>query len=96
MDMNTIVNRQYLTTPNPPFLSRISPVTMFKLLTGYRPFTDDNFNTFVEMATTMNALVREHCDSPEYAILFQEVPFPSFLSPEAKDLIRYAFGYGLV
>lgn len=63
-------------------------VTMFKLLTGYRPFTDDNFNTFVEMATTMNALVREHCDSPEYAILFQEVPFPSFLSPEAKDLIR--------
>lgn len=62
-------------------------VTMFKLLTGYRPFTDDNFNTFVEMATTMNQLVREHCDSPEYAILFQEVPFPSFISPEAKDLI---------
>lgn len=62
-------------------------VTMFKLLTGYRPFTDDNFNTFVEMATTMNALVREHCDSPEYAILFQEVPFPSFISPDAKDLI---------
>jgi hypothetical protein len=39
--------------------------------TGYRPFTDDNFNTFVEMATTMNNKVREHCDSPEYAILFQ-------------------------
>jgi hypothetical protein len=38
---------------------------------GYRPFTDDNFNTFVEMATTMNNKVREHCDSPEYAILFQ-------------------------
>jgi protein-serine/threonine kinase len=62
-------------------------VTMFKLLSGYRPFTDDNFNTFVEMATTMNALVREHCDSPEYAILFQEIPFPSHISPEAKDLI---------
>lgn len=62
-------------------------VTMFKLLTGYRPFTDDNFNTFVEMATTMNALVREHCDSPEYAILFQEIPFPSFISAEAKDLM---------
>lgn len=62
-------------------------VTMFKLLTGYRPFTDDNFNTFVEMATTMNQLVREHCDSPEYAILFQEIPFPSFMSPKAKDLI---------
>jgi len=62
-------------------------VTMFKLLTGYRPFTDDNFNTFVEMATTMNNLVREHCDSPEYAILFQEIPFPSFMSPKAKDLI---------
>lgn len=63
-------------------------VTMFKLLTGYRPFTDDNFNTFVEMATTMNALVREHCDIPEYAILFQEVPFPPFLGAEAKDLIK--------
>jgi serine/threonine protein kinase len=62
-------------------------VTMFKLLTGYRPFTDDNFNTFVEMATTMNALVREHCDIPEYAILFQEIPFPPFINPEAKDLI---------
>ena len=62
-------------------------VTMFKLLSGYRPFTDDNFNTFVEMATTMNALVREHCDCPEYAILFQEIPFPSYFSPEAKDLI---------
>ena len=62
-------------------------VTMFKLLSGYRPFTDDNFNTFVEMATTMNQLVREHCDSPEYAILFQEIPFPSHISPEAKDLI---------
>ena len=58
-------------------------VTMFKLLTGYRPFTDDNFNTFVEMATTMNNLVREHCDSPEYAILFQEIPFPPFITPKA-------------
>jgi serine/threonine protein kinase len=62
-------------------------VTMFKLLTGYRPFTDDNFNTFVEMATTMNALVREHCDIPEYAILFQEIPFPPIIQAEAKDLI---------
>lgn len=62
-------------------------VTMFKLLTGYRPFTDDNFNTFVEMATTMNNLVREHCDSPEYAILFQEIPFPPFITPKAVDLI---------
>lgn len=62
-------------------------VTMFKLLTGYRPFTDDNFNTFVEMATTMNERVREHCDSPEYAILFQEIPFPSYMSADAKSLI---------
>ncbi|KAJ1436502.1 hypothetical protein B484DRAFT_428587, partial [Ochromonadaceae sp. CCMP2298] len=31
--------------------------------------------------------VREHCDSPEYAILFQEIPFPSFISPKAADLI---------
>lgn len=62
-------------------------VTMFKLLAGYRPFTDDNFNTFIDMATTMNDKLRQHCDSPEYAILFQEIPFPSFMSPNAVDLI---------
>ena len=62
-------------------------VTMFKLLTGFRPFTDDNFNTFVDMCTTMNELVRDHCDSTEYAKLFQEIPFPPYISPVCSDLI---------
>lgn len=62
-------------------------VTMFKLLTGYRPFTDDNFNTFVEMATTMNALVKEHCDSSEYAILFQEINYPNYISDQARNFM---------
>lgn len=62
-------------------------VTMFKLLTGFRPFTDDNFNTFVDMCTTMNELVRDHCDSTEYAKLFQEIPFPPYLSVDCMDLI---------
>jgi len=44
---------------------------------------DNHYITIImlEMATTMNALVREHCDSPEYAILFQEVQYPEFISP---------------
>jgi len=62
-------------------------VTAYKLLTGYRPFTDDNFNTFIEMATTMHARVRQNCDAPEYAILFQEIHYPEYFSLYAKDLI---------
>jgi hypothetical protein len=52
-------------------LSYLTCMRWLRATAGYRPFTDDNFNTFVEMATTMNNKVREHCDSPEYAILFQ-------------------------
>jgi hypothetical protein len=52
-------------------LSYLTFIRWLRATAGYRPFTDDNFNTFVEMATTMNNKVREHCDSPEYAILFQ-------------------------
>ena len=63
-------------------------VTAFKLLTGYRPFSEDNFASFVDMASTMpQEKVNARDVSPEYAILFNEVYYPSFLSSEARDLI---------
>lgn len=63
-------------------------VTTFKLLTGYRPFTEENFNAFVEMASTMNGKFSYQDAPPEYAMLFQEIPFPSFMSTEAQDFIQ--------
>lgn len=63
-------------------------VTMFKLMTGYRPFTDDNFNTFVAMAPSMFNKVEKHFDFPEYSMLFQKVPYPEGISEEAKDLMN--------
>lgn len=62
-------------------------VTTFKLLTGYRPFTEENFNQFVEFATSFNGKFRFQDASPEYAMLFQEINFPSYVSPTAKDFI---------
>lgn len=32
------------------------------------------------MATTMHARVRQNCDAPEYAILFQEIHYPEYFS----------------
>lgn len=62
-------------------------VTAFKLLTGFRPFTEENFNAFMEMASSMNGRFHYHDAPPEYAMLFQEIPFPKYMSAEAKDLI---------
>lgn len=64
-------------------------VTIFKLLTGFRPFSERNFGAFVEIATTMHEKNKPQleCASPEYAMLFQEVPFPPFVSAEAKSMI---------
>lgn len=61
--------------------------TLFKLLTGSRPFMDDNFHSFVEMASTINRKVGENLHFREYAKLFQKIPFPDYLSAEAKDLV---------
>jgi serine/threonine protein kinase len=51
-----------------------------------RPFSEENFNTFVEMVPTING---RHAPNglPEYSILFQQIPFPHFLSGEVVDLI---------
>jgi serine/threonine protein kinase len=61
---------------------------MFKLLTGYRPFTDDNFSTFVDMCTELNERVKKYCDYNDYAVLFQEINFPIYISEISKDFIK--------
>ena len=57
--------------------------TVFKLLTGARPFTQDKFQAFVDICGTMTRQIADH--APEYAMLFQEVRYPSYMSPEAVD-----------
>ena len=61
-------------------------VTMFKLLTGYRPFSEENFTSFMDMAPTLRAKANMGA-SPEYAILFQQIPFPRAMSDNAVDII---------
>ena len=83
-----IVHFPHLLISSCLFLRWSLGVTTFKLLTGYRPFTEDNFNAFVEMASTMNGRIQYQDAPPEYAMLFQEIPFPSFMSVETKDFIQ--------
>lgn len=61
-------------------------VTLFKLLTGFRPFSEENFSAFVEFASTMNPK-QAASNAPEYAMLFQEIPFPAYISSNARSLI---------
>ena len=61
-------------------------VTMFKLLTGFRPFSEENFTSFMDMAPTLRAKVSQGA-SPEYAILFQHIPFPRSMSENTVDII---------
>ena len=56
------------------------------MLVLYRPFSEDNFNEFMEMVPTINGR-HAPVGLPEYSILFQQIPFPSYISPEAADLI---------
>lgn len=63
-------------------------VTMFKLLTGSRPFTEDKFQAFLDLASTVHLRPELRCNSVEYAILFQDIIFPPYISYEAQDLIR--------
>jgi serine/threonine protein kinase len=62
-------------------------VTMFKLLTGFRPFTEENFSAFMEMAPTLRQNVDNGRTSPEYAILFQIIPFPRTMPENTVDVI---------
>jgi serine/threonine protein kinase len=61
-------------------------VTMFKLLTGYRPFSEENFTSFIDMAPTLRAKANLGA-SPEYAILFQQIPFPRAMADNTVDII---------
>jgi serine/threonine protein kinase len=63
--------------------------TLFKLLTGARPFKNKDFQTFVDMATTKKHEV-EHIGSTnkEYAILFQKIEFPSYVPEDAQDIVK--------
>lgn len=62
--------------------------TMFKLLTGSRPFVDSDFHAFVSLAGTLEAVVKENEHFVEYSKLFQKLSFPDYISDEAKDLLR--------
>lgn len=60
-------------------------VTMFKLLTGYKPFDQKNRAPPPEEDSLFPAPKR---DFPEYSMLFDEVLFPRYVSPIAADFIR--------
>eukprot|EP01034_Spumella_vulgaris_P024697 gene24697-31071_t len=62
-------------------------VTMFKLLTGVRPFTDESISRLVDMCTALYDQVQENIHSKDYVALFQKIDFPPSLSPECQDLI---------
>jgi serine/threonine protein kinase len=62
-------------------------ITMFKLLTGSRPFADQQMHAIVEMASTLNEVVGENLHFREYAMLFQKVFGLRFL---------YIFGFNLL
>ena len=61
-------------------------VTIFKLLTGFRPFFEENFASFMDMAPTLRGKGNRGA-SPEYAILFQQIPFPRTMSENTVDII---------
>ena len=61
-------------------------VTMFKLLTGFRPFFEENFASFMDMTPTLRAKA-DRGASHEYAILFQQIPFPRSMSENTVDII---------
>jgi serine/threonine protein kinase len=63
-------------------------VTIFHLLTGFRPFSDRNVNTFVEKVNSMKNQNNENqIYDPEYVSLFQKIPFPNYLPLTTVDLI---------
>lgn len=62
-------------------------VTIYKLLTGARPFTDSELGAFVNLSGSMDDLVKENAKFKEYTKLFKQVTYPDWVSPEAQDLI---------
>ncbi len=61
-------------------------ITMYYLLVGTRPFTDDNLTQFFNMLSVRK--INEMINNIEYAILFQKIEFPMWLEPETVDFIQ--------
>jgi serine/threonine protein kinase len=58
-------------------------ITMFKLLTGYKPF--ESKPTQLDEDSLFPA---PRSEFPEYSMLFQEIIFPRYVSAESQDFIR--------
>jgi serine/threonine protein kinase len=58
--------------------------TMFKLATGQRPFTEHSISQILNEEL---GLQKENKEMTEYAILFQDIPFPPDFDPKMKDII---------
>lgn len=52
-----------------------------------RPFADKQMYAFVDLASTLHEAVGENMQFREYAILFQKIAFPPYISPSAQDFI---------
>lgn len=63
-------------------------VTIYKLMTGTKPFAKDEFTEFVEMNEELSGIVRENYYCTEFRRLFQVVDYPENLSSEAIDLMK--------
>jgi serine/threonine protein kinase len=61
-------------------------VTLYKLLVGCIPFSENNLTKFFDMVSSTTALELENRGT-EYSILFQDIDYPDYLSPSAKDII---------
>lgn len=61
-------------------------VTLYKLLTGNRPFKDEVFTDFVNLCAS-EKYNQVQVNSDDYASLFSKIDFPWYVSPEAKNLI---------
>jgi len=61
-------------------------VTLYKFLVGSIPFSENNLTKFFDMISSTMALEFES-HGTEYTILFQDINYPDYLSPEAKDII---------
>lgn len=62
-------------------------VTAFKLLTGSRPFADQQMHQIVEVATEIHQVIDENLHFKEYAVLFQKIQFPAYVSAAAQDFV---------
>jgi serine/threonine protein kinase len=62
-------------------------VSMFKMLVGYRPFSDKIFEDMVELSEKMERHFKQHQNFPIYSKLFQKLDYPEFVSEHAQDLM---------